>query len=383
MSKIRVLHVVRPAAGGIKNHLLDLIGGSHGGGFHHLVACPPGSLADALAARGIETFCLPLGGEISPWRDLACVRLLVSLLKRCRVDVVHAHSYKAGLVGRLAARAAGVPAVVLTVHSSILQDRRSPWKKHLFAVTERLLAGLTDRIITVSRDLGREIADRKMVPREKLVTIYNGIVPERFNKPPDREYLQKIIGIPAGKKVVGTVSRLAPQKGVGDFIKAAARLSGEKEGVVFLVAGDGPLRADLERRAGEENLSGRLFFIGERQDVQIILPCLDVLVLASVTEGMPLTVLEALAAGCPVVATRVGGIPEVISDGVNGLLVSPGDAQGMAASILRLLEDPAASRKMGEEGRKRVAGSFTVDKMVGGTEQVYIDLVSRGSARLP
>lgn len=380
---IRVMHVVRPVAGGIKNHLLDLIGASHGGRFRHMVACPPGSLADALTVRGIKTFGLPLEGELSPRRDLACVRLLVSLLKSCRVDVVHAHGYKAGLVGRIAAKAAGVPAVVLTVHGSILQDRRPTWKKHLFAVSERFLAGLSDRIITVSGELGREIADRKIASPEKLVTIYNGIAPERFNKPPDREYLQKATGIPAGKKIVGTVSRLAPQKGVGDFIKAAARLAGETKDTVFLVAGDGPLRSDLERKAAEMNLAGKIFFTGERQDIQMILPCLDVFVLASVTEGMPLTVLEALAAGRPVVATRVGGIPEAVSDGVNGLLVSPGDAQGMAAAILRLLEDPGASRKMGEEGRKRVAGDFTVDKMVGATEQVYMDLVSRGSDRLP
>lgn len=370
---ISVMHVVRPVAGGIKNHLLDLIGASHGDRFRHMVACPPGSLADALTVRGIKTFRLPLEGDLSTRWDLACVRLLVSLLKRCRVDVVHAHSFKAGLVGRLAAKAAGSPAVVLTVHSSVLQDRRPPWEKCLFKVSERLLAGLTDRIITVSGALGREIAGLEICP-EKVVTIYNGIYPEKFSRPPDRDYLRKTTGIPAGKKIVGTVARLAPQKGVGDFIRAAARVADKTGDTAFLVAGDGPLRAELEREAGEMGLSGRLFFAGERQDINMILPCLDVFVLASVTEGLPITLLEALAACRPVVATGVGGVPEVVSDGLNGLLVGPGDIQEMASAILRLLEDPVASRNMGEKGRRRVIRDFTVYKMVSSTERVYTDV---------
>ncbi len=379
--KIRIMHVVRPAAGGMKNHLLALVGNSRREIFHHMVACPPGDLADSLAGMGIETFRVPLGAEISPGRDLAVIKTLVALLKRIRPDVLHAHSAKAGLAGRVSAWLAGVPAVVLTVHNTIFHHRRSRWRESIIALSERALAGLTDRIITVSEALGREIVVREKIDPAKVVTIYNGIVPEEFSRDPDRDFLQRITGIPAGKKIVGTVARLAPQKGVAHFIRAAAMMAKDSEEAVFLVVGDGPLRADLERLAGSLGLAERVFFAGERRDMPRIMPCLDVFVLASVTEGLPLTVLEAMAARRAVVATRVGGIPEVISDGVNGLLVDPGDVAGLAAAILALLGDRKKSRAMGERGRDTVLEKFTVEKMVGSMERVYADLVSGKCSR--
>lgn len=381
MPAVRIMHVVRPAAGGIRNHLLALVGESHGDRFHHMVACPPGSLEEALAGMGICTFSVPLRGEISPREDLAVLKALISIIKRNMVDVVHAHGFKAGLVGRLAAKAAGAPAVVLTVHGSVLQDRRAGWQKGMFSLSERLLAAFTDRIITVSAALGREMPGGERIRPEKIVTIYNGISPGDYSHCSDRKYLHRATGIPEGKKVVGTVARLAPQKGVECFIRAASIVAGKQEDTVFLVAGDGPLRPDLERLAAENNLSGRLYMVGERRDIQMIMPCLDVFVLASVTEGLPLTVLEAMAARRPVVATRVGGIPEVVSDGINGVLVSPGDVRGMAGAIIGLLEDPAGSGIMGEEGRNLVVGQFTVKKMVKSTENVYLDLALKGKSR--
>lgn len=376
MNGIRVMHVVRPSAGGIKSHLLALIGTSHGEEFHHMVACPPGSLADSLGDMGIEVFRIPLAGEISPVRDLAVIRILVSLMKSKGVQVVHAHSYKAGLVGRVAAGMAGGPAVVLTVHSSVFQDSRPQWKKSLFALSESLLAGFTGRIITVSRDLGREMASLGKISPEKIITIYNGISPGQFHREPDREHLRRATGIAAQKMVVGTVARLAPQKGVENFIRAAAMVAQEFDGAAFLVIGDGPLRGELERKSAGLGLGGRLFFAGERQDVPLIMPCLDVFVLASLTEGMPVTVLEALSARRPVVATRVGGVPEIITDGVDGRLVDPGDVPGLAAAVLELLGDRDKSGRLGKEGGALVDRRFTVEEMAVRTERVYMELVS-------
>jgi len=378
---IRIMHVVRPVAGGIKNHLLALIGQSHGVRFHHQVACPPGSLEQALKSLGVETFPVSLGGEVSPLRDLAALRDLISILKRERVQLLHAHSSKAGLVGRLAAGLAGVPAVVLTVHNSVFQDRWPAWKKAGMALCERGLAGRTGRIITVSNALARELTIRERISPEKIVTIYNGIEPGNFSLAANRDYLWRITGIPPGKRVVGTVARLAPQKGVADFIRAAAILGGSMPEVNFLVVGDGPLKAELEQQAKQAGLSGRVFFTGERRDVDSIMPCLDVFVLASATEGLPLTLLEALAAGRPVVASRVGGIPEVVSHGVNGLLVDPGDVAGLARSMRSVLECREMSRAMGETGRRMVMESFTVGQMAGSTERVYLELVAGGPGR--
>lgn len=379
--KIKIFHVVRPAAGGIRNHLLDLVRRSHGDRFQHLAACPPGDLADSLAGMGIETFPVPLGGEISPGKDLSVIRTLVAICKRIGPEVLHAHGVKAGLAGGVAAVLAGVPAVVITLHSSIFHHRRPRWKENIIALSERALAGLADRIITVSGALGREIAARVKIDPAKIEIIYNGIMPEEFSREPDRNYLQKTVGIPGDKKIVGTVARLAPQKGVADFIRAAAMMAGEPEEAAFLVVGDGPLREDLERLAASLGLAGRVFFAGERRDMPKILPCLDVFVLASVTEGLPLAVLEALAARRPVVSTRVGGIPEVITDGVEGILVEPGDIPAMVSAVKSLLADRERSRIMGEAGRELVERKFTVEKMVRSTERVYLDLAGGGPSR--
>jgi glycosyltransferase involved in cell wall biosynthesis len=370
------MHVVRPSAGGIRSHLAALIKESDREKFEHMVACPPGDMADFFVREGVKTFCIPIRAGLSLPGDIAAVGKLVILLKKNTTDIVHAHSSRAGLVGRLAANLAGVPAVILTVHSSIFYQGRPLWEKSLFALCERLLAVFTGRIITVSNALRREVIDREKISPEKVVTVYNGIVPEDFSLKPDREYLQKTAGIPADRRLVGTVARLALQKGVDSFIRAAARLSSHPDGPLFLIVGDGPLRAKLEREVRNCNLGGRVFFTGQRYDVNRIMPCLDVFVLASVTEGLPLTVLEAMAAGRPVVATRVGGIPEAVSDGIDGILVNPGDICGLAAAIGKLLSDPDRSAEMGNKGRLRVISDFTVKKMVSGTERIYTELVA-------
>lgn len=375
MSRIRVMHVIRPSAGGIKNHLLTLIRHSDQAKFEHMVVCPGGGMAKAFTGAGIKTYEMPLSTEISPVSDLSALKMLVWLFRINRVDISHCHGSKAGLVGRLAARLADVPAVVMTVHNSILHDHFPPWKKLLYSQFEGFLAGFTHRIITVSDALGREIISRERISPEKIVTIYNGISPKQFCLGTDREYLQKTIGIPASARVVGTVARLAPQKGVVNFIRAAAELSAGSQGLAFLVVGEGPLRADLERESETLKLTGKLFFAGERQDVEKIMPCLDVFVLASLSEGLPLTVLEAMACRRPVVASRAGGIPEIITDGVSGLLVDPGDVTALATAVRRLITNEGMSRRMGNEGHGRVMQLFTARKMARDTEEVYIELI--------
>ncbi|MHB8156234.1 MAG: glycosyltransferase family 4 protein [Desulfocucumaceae bacterium] len=372
--KTKVMHVVRPSAGGIKKHLLTLIEASDSDRFEHTVACPSGAMTSAFLERGIRVFPLPLRGEISPVTDLAAIRELFTLFKIHRVDIVHAHSSKAGLVGRLAAGLAGVPAVVMTVHNSIFYHHLPRWKKNVFAASERLLAGCTGRIITVSEELRREIIVREKISSEKVVTIYNGLTADAFNVPADREYVERATGIPPHKRIVATVARLAPQKGVAYFIRAASLLSESNDNTVFLVIGDGPMREELEREAGGLKLSGRVIFAGERKDVSRIMPCLDVFVLASVTEGLPLTVLEAMAAGRPVVATRVGGVPEIIEHGKSGLLVDPGDVAGLASSIKNIL-DSEKYNEMASNGKSLVLGRFTAKKMGDQTDLVYSSLL--------
>ncbi|MFZ5647683.1 MAG: glycosyltransferase [Bacillota bacterium] len=378
MSRIRIMHVVRPSDGGIKKHIITLIDRSDRKNFEHMVACPPGATADSFKEKGIPTFVLPLKGELNFASDVATVKILAALFRENRVEIAHAHGYKAGLVGRVAAVLSGVPAMVMTVHNSIFASWTSPWKNFIYAAGDRILSCFTDRIIAVSGALAGEIVGREGVSPKKVIVIYNGISHDDFCFPPDRRFLEKTTGIPCGDRVVGTVARLAPQKGVGDFIKAAAVLSRSLSGVSFLVVGDGPLRAELERQSKNLSLQGRLFFAGERGDIARIMPCLDVFVLSSVSEGLPLALLEAMAYCLPVVATRVGGIPEVISDGVNGLLVDPGDVAGLARSVDTLLRNRGKSRKIGAEGKNKLLEAFTDVKMTRATERVYSDLIYGG-----
>lgn len=375
MSKIRVLHVARPSDGGIKKHILTLIEYSDREIFDHMVACPPGAVTDTFKNRGIRTFTLPIKGSISVRPDIQAITILTCIIRENRLDIVHCHGYKAGLVGRAAALLAGVPAVV-TIHNSIIfSTRDSLWKRKIYTTGEKIMSCFTDRYIAVSGDLACEIAFCNGINPGKVTVIYNGINHHHFETTPDRQYLERTTGITPGDRVVGTVARLTPQKGVDDFIKAAAILTSRLSGVSFLVVGGGPLREVLERQSRDLNLAGKLFFTGERRDIDMIMPCLDVFVLASVSEGLPLALLEAMAAGRPVVATRVGGVPEVLSDGVNGILLNPGDVEGLAGAIGSLIMNREIWSKMALAGRNRLLEGFTNEKMISSTEKVYTDLI--------
>ncbi len=371
MARKKILHVIRPAAGGMKNHLVSLIKHTSRDLFEPMAACPPGEMADELSGLGIKVYTVPLTGELSPVNDLKAVLTIRDLLVQNKIPIMHAHSSKAGLVGRLAARLAGTPAVFFTAHNSIFYENWPEWKKTVFAAAERLLAYNTRHIIAVSGALRNELLEREKIDRQKVVTIYNGIDPTPYNVGPDREETLRALGLEGGR-VVGTVARLAPQKGVLYFIRAVAGLS-ELQGVSFVVVGDGPLRAELEAEAVNLGLKGKVVFLGYRRDVDKILNCLDILVLPSLTEGLPLIILEAMAAARPVVATTVGGIPEAVLDGVNGFLVQPGDADALAFAIRKMLENRIMAESMGEAGRRRVLEMFSLEEMVKKTERLYLE----------
>lgn len=380
MAGIKILHVIRPAAGGMKNHVLSLIRHADRTVFEPMAACPPGELAEDLAGLGIKVFTIPLAGELSPAGDLKTIKSISALLKHNKIDILHAHSSKAALVGRLAARLTGTPAVFFTAHNSIFYEEWPGWKKSVLAAAERFLAGYTTRIVTVSNVLRNELLAREGIAPDKVITIYNGIDPAPCLTARFRKEVLRELGLTPEKKVVGTVARLAPQKGVLYFLKSAAILSRDPE-IVFLVVGDGPLRKELEAEASRLGLGERIIFAGHRRDVDKILPCLDVLVLPSITEGLPLVILEAMAAACPVVASAVGGVPEAVEDGKTGLLVTAGDEQALAVAVEKMIAHPDAARSMGLAGRRRVREHFTVTEMVKKTERLYLEACS-GISRL-
>ncbi|MDQ0285987.1 glycosyltransferase involved in cell wall biosynthesis [Desulfofundulus luciae] len=378
MSKFKVLHVIRPARGGMKNHLLSLLSLGDKKLFEPVVACPPGNMIQEIADLGIKVVPIPLAGELSPRSDWRVLRILVDTLMAEKITIMHAHSAKAGLVARVAAKVARTPVVFMTAHNSIFYEFWPPWKKAAFAFGERLLARYTHRILTVSEALRQELLIRERLHPDRVVTIHNGIDPAPFRREVDRRAVLRSLGLPPLGRLVGTIARLAPQKGVSYFLQAAAILCRDYQ-VNFVVVGDGPLRMVLEEEGRALGLGGRLFFTGERRDIPQILAAMDVFVLPSITEGLPLTILEAMAAGKPVVATQVGGLPEVVVDGETGFLVPPRDPQALARALAQLLLERQKAEEMGQKGRQRVMQHFTVEAMVRKIEEEYKSaLLSRG-----
>jgi glycosyltransferase involved in cell wall biosynthesis len=358
----------------MKNHLLSLLEHSDRGSFEPAVAGPP-EITAAAAGFGAEVFPLDIKGELDPLRDARAVFELIRVLQKKRVDVLHAHGSKAGVVGRLAALLAGTPAVFLTAHNSVFYEEWPAYKKRVVGLAQAILARGTSRVIAVSEALRAEIIAREKVDPAKVVTVHNGIEPARFKNVGPRELLRQRLNLPADSAVIGTIARLAPQKGVRYLIQAAALIPAGLR-PVFLVVGEGPLRAELEASARNAGVADRFIFTGLRSDIPLILGALDLLVLPSVTEGLPLVLLEAMAASLPVVATRVGGVPEAVVDGKTGIVVPPQDAPALAAAIAALLAAPDRARQFGAAGEDRVSRVFTVHRMVSLTTELYLETLA-------
>lgn len=294
-------------------------------------------------------------------------------LRRERADVLHCHLPLAGLVGRLAGRLATVP-VVYTEHN--LQRRYHPATR----LANRLTWRLQDAAVAVSGEVARSIADH--LPSSVPVhLVRNGI---EVPPPPEEETvraLRRDLGLPAEAPVVGTVAVLRRQKRLDLWLRAAARLLELQPDARFLVVGDGPLRGELEALAARPPLAGRVVFAGLQRDVWPYLAAMDLYLMSSEFEGLPLALLEALASGLPAVVTAVGGIPEVVDDGTDGRLVPFGDPAALARAAGEVLADPEQARRLGVAARRRVAERFGIARMARELEAVYRGVVAgRGDA---
>ena len=373
-NRFRVLHLIRPASGGMKRHFLSLVKGLDRGIFKPVAVCPEGPLAKEARLYGGRVISFPLGSEFSflnPWT----VARLVSVLKKEKPAILHVHGFRAGLVGRLAASVSGTPAVFITVHGS-LGGGSCFGKQYLASLVEKMLSKVTDRVIAVSEAIRQELLAKAGLDSEKVVTIFNGINFCSSVSEKRCQQLRKLLGLPASARLVGTVARLVPQKGLSCFLRAASALaSASNHQVSFLVVGDGPLRRKLEKEAYSLGLAGRIVFTGELLNARDILPVLDIFVLPSFTEGFPLVLLEALAAGRPVVATSVGGIPEIVTDGRTGFLVKPGDPGELSRTNAILLDDPQKALTIASNGQDYVKSNFSAERMVKSVQEEYVSIL--------
>jgi glycosyltransferase involved in cell wall biosynthesis len=371
-TKPRVLLLVTLAEWGGAQHIVSFLARCFNGRYALSVACAPrGELVTRLLDQGIRVVGIPeFVRNPHPWRDALALWRLLRIMRSERFDLVHAHGTKAGLLGRLAARIARVPVVVFTAHGWAFTDGRATWQRWLLASLERLAARWSTRIVCVSAH-DRQLAQQFGVGgQSQLVLIRNGITPA---DPPrlDADAVRRTLGV-RERPVVVSVGRLASQKDPMTLLAAARRLTA---GTVVLV-GDGPLRPTAERYVRDHGLQNRVILSGMRTDVASILAVADVFVLASRWEGLPLAIIEAMMAGLPVVATRVGGVPELVEDGVTGVIVPPRDSEALAAALKRLLADPGLRSRMGRAGQERAFRDFAGDRMARETEELYEELLA-------
>ncbi len=336
-----------------------------------------GDLGDLAAAHGITLDRVAsLRNGASPLSDLASCLWLYRFFRRERPAIVHLHLLKARLLGGVAARLAGVPLVVETFHGTLFVGYYRPAISRLLVWVERGLAGLMDAVVAVSDAVAADLQHRRIAPPEKIRVIPLGLELDRFLEATGDGAVRGSLGLPADVPLVGTVGRLVPIKGLRYFVEAAAAIAGRIPGAQFVIVGDGPERAALLKQVERAGLIGQVHFLGWRKDVERIYSDLDVVMLTSLNEGTPVSLIEAMAAGRAVIATRVGGVPDVVQDGVTGVLVPPRDPQALAAATLRLLGDTDARTRLGEDARRAVVARYPAERLAQDMDDFYRTLLA-------
>jgi glycosyltransferase involved in cell wall biosynthesis len=355
------------AYGGGERYLELLFGHLDRARYRTLLICPePGPFLERMEQRGVETRLVHLAPLLNPlalWR-------LTRLLVRERVTILQTHGARANFYGRIAGRLAGVPVIISTVHNSLKDYEIRSLRRGLYGFLLRLTLPIVHRIICVSDANRWDLIEECPAAAAKLQTVYNGVDPAAFPSQPDRKKVREELGIVAGPVLV-MIARLTEQKGHRYLLQAVPTLLKTWPQFCCVFVGAGELHESLHRMAIDLGVEQACRFLGVREDIADVLAAADVVVLPSLSEGFPFVLLEALAMGCPVVASRVNGVPELIEDHKTGLLVPPRDPQALAAAIRVILSDPTAASKMGAAGRAVVRERFTVDHMVADTTAIF------------
>ncbi|MEV4457628.1 glycosyltransferase [Microbispora sp. NPDC049633] len=319
-----------------------------------------------------------LGRSVRPADDYLALMRLAREMRAFRPHIVHTHTAKAGALGRTAARVARIGAARVHVfHGHLLHGYFSPVRRRLYVWTERRLAAMSDRLVTVGATVRDDLLAAGIGRPEQYVVIPPGVSPRPI---PGRDAARAALGLPRDAPVVAFVGRLTRVKRPDRFLAVAADLLRRLPSCLFVVCGGGEFEEEVKR--GAAGLPGDFRMLGWRDDVETVYAAADVVVLTSDNEGTPLSLIEAGMAGTPVVATRVGSVPEVVRDEVTGLLAAP-DAAELAACAFQLLSDPALARRMGESARRWTTHSFAVERLTSDTEALYRSLcaVSRLTER--
>jgi exopolysaccharide biosynthesis polyprenyl glycosylphosphotransferase len=375
---IRVLLVITGlATGGATNVVLDIARylKDHPGYEVELITgpIPPGrnDVTHLAYELGVKTRVVPsMVNRISPAANLKAVIELQKIMVEGQYDIVHTHSSVAGVVGRLAALAAGIPVIIHHVHGWALHDGMKPVTKAIYVALERLCARFTDRIITVASPDIRKGLNEGIGKKEKFTLIHNGIDLDKFRKPVNEQKLRAELGLAPYSKLVGMIGRLDQQKNPLDLIRVAAIVVKSCPDVQFLILGDGSLRPECEKLIDELGLQERFILLGFRNDVPKILPILNLTAMSSLWEGLPLAFMEAMSAGKPVVANDVDGVSDIVVNGETGFLVPAHEPEAMAERIVRLLQDDELYQNMSRMAQER-SEQYSLLRMMEQLDSLY------------
>ncbi|MGB4066599.1 MAG: glycosyltransferase family 4 protein [Nitrospira sp.] len=371
-----MLHVLTTTAGGLGQVVYAILDGLDRREFKVAAAFGPGYPMDQqFRARGIEVFPVRMRRGMSLMNVLGFLDL-VRLLRRERFDIVHAHSSIAGVLARAAAKLAGVPMVVFTLHGyATLDFDRSPLRPLLWTI-EKLMDHCTDGYVAICQYVKNTWSDRKLVDPDRVTVIYNGVDPGLLEQFLDFAKVRRELGVTAGGPLIGTVGLHEVQKGTRYLIEAMPTVLREFPACQLVLVGDGPLREELEALTQRLGISESVTFAGWRKDAATLLRVFDLFCLPSLQEGFSVALLEAMAQARPIVATAVAGNPEAIVHRETGWLVPPGNSDAIAEGLSALLRQPEWAGQLGDAGRQRVLDLFTMQTMQDQYAALYCKLLT-------
>ena len=362
---------MRPAAGGIKQHLSHLLAGLSSE--YDIAICGPEELRSW--AGDNPFYPIPIVDGLGVACDAKAIWQLSKVLRQIKPKLVHIHGLKAVQIAVPAARMSRVDKLLFTAHNC-LPKPLSFWHRIAYSAANRRLFRSLTRIIAVSDAVGSEL--REFVPEERVITIRNGVDCRHFSGVP-REDARRNLGLDSSVFAIGTVARLIPEKGIADLLRAAALLQKILPQARFIIVGDGPMRACLEQYSNALGLDSHVQFLGYRRDIPELMASWDLFVLPSHSEGLSVSVLEAMASGLPLVVSDLPSTREMAVQGRSGYFFQPRDVSGLAAAIIQIAKDPAKARLMGDYNRQRVQKSFGIDQMIEATRRQYQLLLEDGA----
>ena len=377
-ARLQIIEVIEATGGGTRRHLRDLVTGLNQDRFALSIIASP--LREAAFQDDVRTFraagnrveLLSMVRAVHPWRDALALARLISRFRAWRPDVVHTHSSKAGFLGRCAARIAQVPHVVHTPHCFSFCMETSAAARRTCLALERLAGRWTDQIICVCRAERDQAVAHRVAPETRLVVVENGIAgAPTATAVADRARLRRELGVPADAFVVGTIGRLCRQKGHRYLVAAARTVSEQVPSAWFVFVGDGERCGSLQNLAVQSGIAEQCIWTGHREDAARLLPAFDAVALPSLWEALPYSLLEAMAAGLPVVVTTAGGMPDAVGAAEAGLVVAPKAPEALAAALCRLALQPELRHRLGVNGQRALDSRFRLTDMLRQTADVY------------